>query len=75
MFIKEIVAMKIKENIKIDQVSESGQNTAQGCFTCGICFQLLLDPVCCANETCNYMLCRDHVSTDMRRCPNRCEDP
>ena len=44
---------------------------ARDSFTCGVCFQILQDPVCCANESCNYMLCREHVTAEMR-CPNRC---
>ena len=34
---------------------------------------MLRDPVCCANESCNYMLCREHLTNDQNmRCPNRC---
>jgi hypothetical protein len=44
---------------------------ARDSFTCGVCFQILNDPVCCANESCNYMLCKEHLTAEMR-CPNRC---
>jgi len=72
-FTKESVAKRVRDGIQLEQVCEAWQKVAQECLTCGVCFQVLQDPVCCANETCNYMLCRDHVSVGMR-CPNRCGD-
>ena len=47
------------------------QKFAQESFGCGVCFNLMQDPVCCGNDSCNYMLCREHVTEGMR-CPNRC---
>lgn len=59
--------------VSLDQVAADQQRVAQDSFTCGVCFQLLQDPVCCANESCNYMLCRAHLADDASmRCPNRC---
>ena len=45
-------------------------------FTCGVCLELLKDPICCAVDTCNYMMCREHFQLEMQ-CPNRCngEEP
>ena len=70
-FMREVASEHVAAGIQIDQVSEAWRKVAQDGYCCGVCFQVLRDPVCCANESCNYMLCREHLSPDMP-CPNRC---
>ena len=73
MFLKETMKSQLQKPIELDQVSQDQRRIAQDSFTCGVCFNIMSDPVCCANESCNYMLCKAHVTPDMR-CPNRCSD-
>ena len=68
---RELAIEMCNVNVSVDQVVYDQQQLVRDSFTCGLCFEVLRDPVVCANESCQYMMCKEHVRPDML-CPNRC---
>lgn len=65
---------QLRKPIRLEQVSTEQQRVqVQDLFTCAVCTHILQDPVCCANDLCNIMMCKSHYTPGML-CPKLCDN-